>query len=444
MNKLKNPLQVIELLKETSGTNDKIEILKEVQQNEYLNKQFVELINYAYNPYINYYIKQLDEPEATGVNSIFDENSIKVIERIINRDITGHSALNELKVLQNSLTSNDQKLLQLILKRSFDCGISDKTINKVWADLVPTFNVMLCTPLNEKSLKKIKWPAVVQVKYDAARVAIIVENNNVTYYTRNGKLYNIENSTLDREVLKIANGRDLHLDGELFQGEGDRVTSNGVTTKFVRGTASREEHANVQIVLWDLVDLDNFKQGKDTTQYDERFADLTSAFEDNEFEHIKLAETKIMDTIEEAKEWSTSLIAQGLEGVIIKNIKSPWEGKRSGNLIKIKEEKDSDLKVVAIAEGNGKFEGMCGALQCESSDGLVKVSVGSGLNDEQRQNEFHPDNAENIVGKIITIKHNGIIKDRDGNHSLYLPRFIEVREDKDEADDINKIKDESS
>ena len=87
-----------------------------------------------------------------------------------------------------------------------------------------------------------------------------------------------------------------------------------------------------------------------------------------------------------------------------------------------------DLKVVGIIEGTGKYEGMMGSVSVESSDGKLKVDVGSGWNDEQRKNGIE-------VGSIITVEANDIITNRSNDtFSLFLPIFVEERLDKTEAD----------
>ena len=46
-----------------------------------------------------------------------------------------------------------------------------------------------------------------------------------------------------------------------------------------------------------------------------------------------------------------------------------------------------------------------------------------------------------VIGKIVTVKYNARIKDRgDRVERLFLPTFIEMREDKDVADSSKKIK----
>jgi hypothetical protein len=78
---------------------------------------------------------------------------------------------------------------------------------------------------------------------------------------------------------------------------------------------------------------------------------------------------------------------------------------------------------------------MIGSLCCESADGVVKVYVGSGFTDEQRNAP-----PSDYYGKIISVKYNARIKNNNGEESLFLPVFLEIREDKEVADSSIKIK----
>jgi ATP-dependent DNA ligase len=146
--------------------------------------------------------------------------------------------------------------------------------------------------------------------------------------------------------------------------------------------------------------------------------------------------TKEVNTQLEAQTIFEKFLAEGQEGTILKSKTNFWEGKRSKEQIKFKGELECDLVVVGWEEGTGKNKGRLGALVCESSDGLIQVNVGSGYSDEQRE-EY----TKAVIGKIITVKYNARIKDRGENvERLFLPIFIEMREDKNEADPIGKIK----
>jgi hypothetical protein len=74
---------------------------------------------------------------------------------------------------------------------------------------------------------------------------------------------------------------------------------------------------------------------------------------------------------------------------------------------------------------------------CESLDGIVTVQV-AGIDEKTMDNltELKDD----LIGKIVTIEATELSKDRENNYHLLHPRFIELRDDKDEADNFEKIK----
>ena len=87
------------------------------------------------------------------------------------------------------------------------------------------------------------------------------------------------------------------------------------------------------------------------------------------------------------------------------------------------------LASLSTQSGTGKNKGLLGALTAETDDGNIRVNIGTGFSDEQRKlftEEF-------VMGKIVEIEYNQRISSGGGRDtdSLFLPRFIELREDKD-------------
>ena len=151
---------------------------------------------------------------------------------------------------------------------------------------------------------------------------------------------------------------------------------------------------------------------------------------------IWLVSHDVVQDMDEANAKFEEYLKLGLEGIILKNMQSGWEDKRAKHQIKFKGELECDLKIVAVEEGSGKFAGQLGAIVCESSDGKIKVNVGSGFNDAHRKSLTEKD----LLGKIVAVKYNARIKNKSGDESLFLPIFVEIREDKDIADSSKEIK----
>ena len=113
-----------------------------------------------------------------------------------------------------------------------------------------------------------------------------------------------------------------------------------------------------------------------------------------------------------------------------------WQDKRVKHQIKFKGELECDLKVVGFEPGTGKYVGKLGALICESDDGIIKVKVGSGFNDEDRESIKEQD----VIGKVVAVKYNARIRSKSEDESLFLPIFLEIRQDKTQADSSRSIK----
>jgi ATP-dependent DNA ligase len=218
----------------------------------------------------------------------------------------------------------------------------------------------------------------------------------------------------------------------------DRQTGNGILNKANKGTISAEQAAMVHASVWDLIPYAYFTDGLCSTPYAKRFNTLVqiTSKQKSEGKKIWAVTSSIVETIEQAQEIFQEYLAEGFEGIILKDGAGVWEDKRSKTQIKFKGELECDLKIVAVEEGKGKAVGMLGAIICESADGIVKVNVGSGFNDAQRKQYWK----ENLVDKIVAVKYNSRIKNKAGEESLFLPVFIELRDDKDVADKSKVIK----
>jgi len=442
----------ISTLRSTNSPKEKVKLLTTLlAEDEVLIKAYLTAV---YDPYTTYGIsapKINQEPHFSvpADTSLTDEAFFAIITETLGklqaRTATGHAAKDLVDVTMQCLPEYWQELFAYILDHDIQSNMSASTINKASPGLISTFEVMACHSLNEKTAKKMTYPAIFQIKYDAARVAVIVQGGAVTYRTRNGLTYLIENSKLDNAFLELAANiglGDIVFDGELYQmidGKPDsRRVSNGVATKFIRGTAATSHHKNVGIALWDIVPYEKFVKGKWDVAYDERFGMLQKAAVDNTAAcNIFMADTVTVQSQEEAVTIGAKYIKQGLEGGILKNPNHGWEAKRSFGSLKIKAVLECDLVIVGLEEGSNKYEGMLGAFLCESADGLVKTRVGTGLSDADRTALY----TNAVIGKIVTIDYNELIqsKGRD-TYSLFLPRFIEIRDDKDVADNLEKIK----
>ena len=188
-----------------------------------------------------------------------------------------------------------------------------------------------------------------------------------------------------------------------------------------------------------MIPLESFLGGKCEVDYETRLATVVTAVDhlnDNLKHMVTVVETTIVKNLNEAQKTFKTYFDAGHEGIVLKDLSGIWEDKRAKHQIKFKGELECDLKCIGWEEGTGRNKGKLGALVLQSADAKINVSVGTGLTDEMRSTLKEKD----VLDKIVTIKYNSRISNKQGEDSLFLPVFLEIREDKTKADASSKIK----
>lgn len=438
MSKLYN---IIQELKNESSTNKKVEILQKYKEDEDLQALFKGALDGS----INYYLRG----NAVMYSLFPDPHSIvpldkKLIEEVIGtlngRRVTGNAARVWIQSVADKLEQEDQELLKKMLDRDLDCKVGITLTDRVWKDLIYEYPCLLASKfdakLKEKIEKKYKGSFIAQLKADGGRCNAHVTEDSISFFSRNGKEL-LMHGVFD-EYLNEFNG--YVLDGELLVLKDgsikNRQTGNGIFNKAVRGTITKDEAETFHFVVWDLIPIDKFKQGKDETPYNERYEKLKELVEKNPHNlKISLIETKFYNTLDECIKYAEDKIDEGQEGAIIKIHPLIWENKHSADQFKIKEEKEGDFLCTGTIPHNKNPE-LIGSLIFETSDGIVKFNCGSGLTDEDRAQP-----ADYFVGNIFTVYFNSIIKSKDSDKiSLFLPVRPTIRLDKTIANTYQEIK----
>lgn len=436
---------IIQQLESDNSRLAKEAILTENKDNKVLKRAFF----LALDPFTQFYIRKIPKYETRDVMWTLDA-AMDSLSSLSSRKITGNAAIEFLKNLLEGCTADDAKILERIIGKDLKCGVSEKTANKIWKGLIPEYPCMLASGFDEKLLEKVQWPALVQLKLDGMRFNAIVRDGQVEFRSRNGKELTIPNPNFAIPFIKLRDhyGVDMVFDGELLVVDGagkvvNRQTGNGILSKSIKGTMSAAEATYIRATLWDAISIDGFQKGIEKEKYKDRLAKLTNGISHVKNVHANLGYafdivwTQKADNYDQAQKIFERFLLKGEEGTILKDQNAFWEGKRSKNQIKFKGELDCDLLCVDWEEGTGKNKGRLGALVLESACGSLRTNVGTGFTDEHRD-MF---NRENTVGKIVSVKYNSKIKDKgDKGWALFLPVFLEIREDKVKADRLDKIK----
>ena len=437
---------LFEQLASTASRLEK-EALLQARRDDALLRQTIKL---ALDPFTQFYIRKIPKYERDVNKSMSLAYALDELSKLSNRVVTGNAAIEHLTTVLSQLEEGDAKVIERVIRKDLRCGVSDATANKIWPALIPEYPCMLASGFDQKLVDKITWPACVQLKLDGMRFNAIVREGEVEFRSRNGKELIIPNRLFEESFVELMKhyGTEYVFDGELLIVDDSgkvvpRQTGNGILSKSIKGTMSEDEAKQVRATLWDAIPLEKFVEGRDEETYETRLPKLVNAISHVKGVHapvghfIDLVWTKRVDDIHEAKSIFEKFLAKGEEGTILKTLDMIWENKRSKKQIKFKGELECDLMCVDWEEGTGKNVGRLGALVLESADRQLRVNVGTGFSDEQRDKITK----KNVLGKVVSVKYNSKIQDKNSsNVSLFLPVFVEIREDKDVADRLEIIK----
>ena len=423
-------------LKNTSSILKKLEILKSYENEEDVKDFFF----YTLNDY-NYGIKNLKDVVICESSSVTFSNMISLLEELRNHEVTGNAAIKKVLELLSSCDESSRDIFLCMLQKKTRCGVSVKLVNKVWPNLISvSAKLMKARPYSQKNLNNIEFPAISQRKCDGARCLAIINDGDVKLISSSSNEY-YDLNALREEVNYF--GDNIVLDGELLVVDShekvlSRKEGNGILNRSLHNTISNEDADMVRYVIWDIIPINDYNNDVGTEPYYKRFSEMTKIVEKNNLKRISVVESKIVYSKEDALSHFREMIGRGEEGTILKNLSTVWENKKSKNCVKFKIILQSTLKMIEFIEGSEKYTGSLGAILCESSEGKVQVKVGSGFTDDDRKNIWQHRNE--YRNKFIEIESNGIILAEDGTYSLFLPRFVEIREDKLEADSYETIK----
>ena len=424
------------IIKEIESNNSRLfkeEIIRREIEND--NTNFFTGCRMALDPLITYGVKQVPEAEADGPGLSFGE-FVDLATELRDRTLTGHDARDAILEAMNQSTTDDWNYwYRRILIKDLKCGMSEKTINSVVKKnkreefKIPVFTCMLAHD-SANHEKKMIGKKFLDFKLDGVRVIAIILNGICTLYSRNGKQFhnfsNIEKE-LQNKLGEQSKQAGIVIDGEI------------VSSSFQKLMRQVHRKDNVQaddteFFVFDTLPLAEFQAGKSTKTCRERHQQLLDIFGNEVTGDVIVVEKKEVDLDTDEgqktfKEYNKMALDRGLEGIMIKDVDALYECKRSHFMLKAKPFIEVTLTVTATEEGTGRNVGKLGALICEGVDDgkSIKVNVGSGLSDEQRESFWH--HKDDIIDQLVEVRADAITKNQDSidEYSLRFPRFKTFR-----------------
>ena len=256
---------MFEIIKELEADNSRL--VKEAILSREASKSNTELfdgLRLALSPFTTFGVKKIPSHSGPDGQGLPWTAFLELCELLHTRQLTGHDARDAIELALSASTSDQWNYwYKLILQKDLRCGISEKTVNKILkgTDIksIPVFSCQLAQD-GANHEKKIKGVKLLDIKLDGVRCLTVVdyEARTVVQYTRNGKVLENFNHISDILVNFIDDfGRSYVLDGEI-------ISASFQTLMKQVHRKDDVQSSDAKLMLFDIIPLSEFKEGKST------------------------------------------------------------------------------------------------------------------------------------------------------------------------------------
>jgi ATP-dependent DNA ligase len=265
---------------------------------------------------------------------------------------------------------------------------------------------------------KTDW--IMEPKIDGWRIQMDVTHDDVVAWTRTNHDASGKMPVVEMNLHHLTAGKHtFKLDGEAVYINEDGTPDYNFTARCLGSgrevcVEKQYERGSLSYCVFDILELDGHDLRERPLAYRKQ---LMQRFL-REYEQVKL-----IQGVEPSYEQHIANFEQYKEGSVLKLLGAPYAGKRHKSWMKWKEIETTDVRVIGYKEGQGKFEGLIGAIEFQAPDGTKGFC--SGMDDETRI--WISDHRYELAHErhtIIEIKHFGKLVD-----GYRHPQFQRFRDD---------------
>jgi DNA ligase-1 len=302
--------------------------------------------------------------------------------------------------------------------------------------------------------KEVGQPCALEYKYDGFRMLIHKKKNEIILFTRSLENVTKQFPEVVDYVKKHVKGDSLILDSEAvgFDKKTKKYTDFQAISQRIRrkyDIDQLKEKLPIELNIFDILYYD----GKSLLDepFEKRAKLIRKIVKDIPY---KIISSKQIITGDEKKatEFYKKALKDNQEGVMMKNLNSPYRpGRRVGNMVKMKpEERDLDLVITGAEYGTGKRSGWLSSfiLSCKDHNKYLEVGkVGTGIKEKSEEGISFDELTKLLKplikkekGKKIEIKPKIVVAvtyqeiqkspNYDSGFALRFPRFTALRPDK--------------
>ena len=426
---MKEVIKIFKQIQETSSTNDKKAIITANKDNELFKKCLVFLLDGNINTGISNkkLKKNIEMTKHIDVTCNFED----IIEYL---KINNSGRDSDISIVQGFIANQseeDREFYEQMITKSFRLGADSKVVNSVIPGLIPTFEIQLGTTIDKCKLVDGTY---ISISHKMNGTRCVFTNGQMK--SRQNKLYNgLDHIIADIKKLGL---EDFFIDGELVYKNEEGLSDSDAFQKGCSIAMSKDnDKSQLKLVVFDIFPKEEFLDLHTSKKtYKERRKDLDKLEESiiaSGITNLSAVE-RLYEGTDHSQIWKWLDYADedmGWEGIMI-NLDTPYECKRTKNLVKVKRFFEKDLRCTNVnIATTGKYKGIMGSITCNYFDNTI--DVGSGFNDSQR--EYYAKHPEEIVGKIVSVKYKEETQNKDGGKSLQFPVYMGILIDRDKAID---------
>lgn len=233
-------------------------------------------------------------------------------------------------------------------------------------------------------------------------------------------------SHITQQLSTMLDIKEWVLDGEIIYLNPDGSEDFTKAISLARSDDRTEECNNLYFCVFDMVRHDAFMNKTPDVSFAEEYqrmkAHLGIVEEKRDWFTTSLPNVLLLKQVEEAglDELQANRFKYNYEGIMIRNAEASYEYKRSGNIRKIKEMQDTEVKLIGMEPGTGKFYNTLGAFIADYNG--FELKIGSGFSDEQRHEYWT--NRDKYIGQFVKVKYFEKTTNQQGGESLRFPIFL--------------------
>lgn len=388
-----------------------------------------EILEYTYNPHKKYKIDEgkYDKITTTIGNKLSlhqeDWNDFKsFLDTLAEKKSATDKDVLAIKTFIDKYEEAD--FLKMVLFKDLRLNMNIKKFQKIWSNFCVEPQVQLA-----QKFEGVKYPySLYSRKLDGLRAYY----KDGVAISRTNKPHKTEPLAHITAQLKQFVDYDAWVyDGEIIYLNPDGTEDFTKAISLARSDNRTPECDNLYYCIFDMIQKEAFEnKTPDVATFKDEYTRMKA--------HLGIVEEKrdwyvtsqpnilLLKQVDETRleELQQNRIKYNYEGIMIRNADAHYEYKRSNNIRKIKEMQDTEVKLLGMEAGTGKFANTLGAMVADYNG--YELKIGSGFSDEQRKHYWQ--HRDEYVGKYVKVKYFEKTVNQQGGESLRFPIFLCFRD----------------